>query len=682
MAQIDKLVWQFKGKDIVETSIHAFIENDSESCDIDINHVDIKAPAHHVSLSENLYIHSTNHRDWVVKPCTIQTSSGALQFGGTLSQSNTDFTCSWDKIDLGILAKAFNKKVVKSGFCSGSIYIGGDLDIPHIKAELSTPDLILGEYPLAIDLRLTQDQSGLKIDHAYISNAKQANALITGTWPIIVNRDGYLIRKDGHAAELQCDLDVPALEKIHFLHSIFEGGSLNSETTLSLVDGIPKCESSISLKNNRLHLFADHDDFILNSECSITLDDKSWTATAKVEQDDAHYISSQFTVPAPLPLFSLHQKNIDWDAFIQSCKGRIDFNDFYFQLKGSLPRIGDIQGSIVMDGRRIQAENFSASLGFEPLIVDGFILAGYPHLHEANVRIQGSRVLLVQSPSLRLRSDANLLISKTKTDPLKISGALNITDALYSEDFITTNRHSPEVDSQFQLLSLPEAALGGDVLDIYVSAKRSIRIRNSMLRADASGELRVRGTGMVPEPAGDVLIHEDNARLTLPFSTIWFNPSTITFKASDPFNPTFFISGTTKMQGYDMRVLLEGTMSNFSVNDIDIVSNPPLSPEEATRLITTGIPPRNIFDAGNDIDTSGLVIGWAIVETLRKVLGRSDPDKEKLINNIEVQIGRGVSKNGFNTIEVTAPFGDHFFLKVERDKYEDFNADVGVRKEW
>ena len=310
------------------------------------------------------------------------------------------------------------------------------------------------------------------------------------------------------------------------------------------------------------------------------------------------------------------------------------------------------------------------------------MICGYPHISEADVRIQGTRVLLVQSPGLRLRSDANLVIKKSTTTPLSMEGHLNIVDALYSEDFITTNRHSPEVDSQFQLFSLPDSFLGGANLDIKVSAKRSIRIRNGMLRADASGELRIRGTGAVPEPAGDILIHEDNAKLTLPFSTIWFNPSTITFKASEPFNPSFFISGHTKMQGYDLRIQLEGTMSDFSVNGIDIVSNPPLSAEEATRLITTGIPPRNIFDTGKDIDTSGLVIGWAIVETLRKVFGSGDPDKEKLINNIEVQIGRDVSDNGYNTIEVIAPLPNNFFLKVERDKYEDYNADIGIRKEW
>ena len=71
-----------------------------------------------------------------------------------------------------------------------------------------------------------------------------------------------------------------------------------------------------------------------------------------------------------------------------------------------------------------------------------------------------------------------------------------------------------------------------------------------------------------------------------------------------------------------------------------------------------------------------------LLKLYARYLAAGDPDKEKLINNIEVQIGRDVSDNGYNTIEVIAPLPNNFFLKVERDKYEDYNADIGIRKEW
>jgi hypothetical protein len=291
--------------------------------------------------------------------------------------------------------------------------------------------------------------------------------------------------------------------------------------------------------------------------------------------------------------------------------------------------------------------------------------------------------LLVQSPGLRLRTDCYLHIFKDDKQPLTLSGTANIADALYTSEFITTNRHAPEVDSQFQLFSLPESFLGSAQLDLRVSAARTIRIRNSMLRADASGEMLIRGTGAVPEPSGEVLIHE-NSRLNLPFSHIWFNSSTITFKPSEPFDPSFIINGRTKMQGYDLRIILEGKMSEFSVNGIDVVSNPPLSREEATRLITTGVPPRNINSTGKDIDTSGLVIGWAIIEALRKVFGDDDPEQEAFINQVDVQIGREVSESGYNTIEIVAPvpYTENLYLKAERDKYEDFNGMIIWRTEW
>ena len=680
MVQADNLTWNLNDEDQLVASVHGFIENDEERCHVEINHIDLRAPNHSFAIRENVSIRSSDHKDWQIDETKIQTSSGAVNIGGQLSQENSDFMLAWEHIDLGILSKAFDVADIK-GYCNGSVYIGGKLSHPNIKVSISAPNIELAQRNFEFDLACTQDQDGIEIDHCYINYGTYAKAIAVGSWPRFISSNGWTTCA-GKDAKLSVDIDAKALENIPELHGIISSGSVHGGITFRIKDDKPLLTSAIDIRDLTLALFASHEDFVLNGEHRMRLDDASWQSQLRIDQNARNYLQGTVKGTAPVPLLEISNWDNNWNAFLDTCKGQVDFKDLFFKIEGSIPRIGDINGSIIMDGRRISTKQLSATLGFEPLIIDGYVIAGHPHISEANVRVQGSRVLIVQSPGLRLRSDANLLIEQSDSKPLSLSGNLKIVDALYSEDFITTNRHSPEIDSQFQLFSLPEAFLAGANLDINVSAERSIRIRNSMLRADASGELRIRGTGAVPEPAGDVLIHEDNARLTLPFSTIWFNPSTITFKAGDPFNPAFFISGYTKMQGYDMRIQLEGSMSDFSVNGIDIVSNPPLGAEEATRLITTGVPPRNIFDTGKDIDTSGLVIGWAIVETLRKVFGSGDPDKEKFINNIEVQIGRDVSDNGYNTIEVIAPLPRNFFLKVERDKYEDYNADIGIRKEW
>ncbi len=680
MIHADDLLWNIDNKEF-KASLHAFIQNNGNQCKIEINDIALHAPAHHAAINNTFLITSTDHELWHVEETEIHTKSGTIKVGGVISKTESDFHIKWDALDLGVISRAFEFDQLH-GVCDGSVYIGGKLSEPNIEVEVAGPALRLGDSPLKVNVLCSQNPNGVEIDHCYISYGEYGEAMILGSWPRRLSLNGWE-ECVGMPPEIDIDIEAKKLHKWPEFHTIFNEGNLFVKAHLEEVNGQAQLKSEIVANKVNLDLFADHHGQTLNLQSSITMDDKNWSCAYSITQSSDQYIKGDLNVEAPGPLLRPAQWNKDINSIIKNINGKLSSRDIHFKIKGAVPRIGDINGDIAINKGVISTEQLSATLGYEPVIINGNVHMGYPHVQSCNVRLQGSRVLLVQSPSLRLRTNCNLLVQKDKDRPLSLSGQAEIIDALYTEEFITTARHTPEIDSQFQLFELPESFLGGAQLDLQVSANKTIRIRNSMLKADASGELRIRGTGMVPEPSGDVLIHQ-NSRLSLPFSNIWFSPSTITFNASEPFDPSFTINGRTKMQGYDLRIILKGKMSEFSVNGIDIVSNPPISPEEATRLITTGVPPRNISDTGKDIDTSGLVIGWAIVETLRKVFGNEDPERESFFDEIEVQIGRDVSRNGYNTIEVITPIPatDNMYLKLERDKYEDYNGMVIWRTEW
>lgn len=680
MLQASNLQWTVNDK-LIEASVHAFIKNDDHSCTIEVNNIDIKAPAHHASITNTFLITSQDHRRWQVEETTVKTRSGSLDIGGVLAPANSDFSMRWQQFDIGLLAGAFELNDI-DGHCDGSLIVTGDIFQPDINLEIKSPSLRYADQKMQIDLICSQNERGINIDHCSLTAENYVDALIIGSWPMLIGAGGWR-SVNGGRPDLSVQIEAHRLERWPKLHQHFTSGNAFLSLDISQPADELIVQGQLDMSDIHFDIIEDHDDFTLNGSHLFHLSDSKWLWQFQLAQRYEQYIKGRLRMDAPGALLQIGEWQADWLKLCDSIQGRIDAHDIHFKLKGAVPRIGNVRGGIDIDGRRISTSSLRASLGYEPIRIDGSVTCGWPHLERCDLTVVGERILLVQSPGLRLRTDCDLRLSKSSRQPLNLTGTMQITDALYTAEFITTNRHTPTVDTQFQLFSLPESFLGGAALDVRLSADNSIRIRNSMLRADASGEMRIRGTGMVPEPSGEVLIH-DNSVLKLPFSYIWFSPSTITFNPAEPFNPRFIINGRAKMQGYDLRIILEGKMSEFSVNGIDVVSNPPLSREEATRLITTGIPPRNINSTGKDIDTSGLVIGWAIVESLRKVFGGDDPEHDDFINRIEVQIGREVSENGYNTIEVTVPipYTEHYYLKAERDKYEDFNAMIKRGFEW
>ncbi len=680
MLHADDLLWQLNEKQQLKASIHSFIKNAGTHCSIEISDIELQTEDHHISISDDVHIRSEDHKAWRINKTRIKTSSGELFVEGVLSPNENDISLAWEKVNIGVLCKAFNIQHI-SGFCDGSLYWGGSFAEPRLDVKLSAPNLDIYQRNMQIDIACSQDENGINIDHCYAIQTDYAEAVLLGSWPRRISINGWE-KTNGPPPEATLNIEAKNIHTWPELNQIINQGNITLDAKITAPDGNPHIQGSIQAHNVSFAAIEDHQAFAFNGSQHFLFNDTTWETDGTFTQHENQFIKNKISVVAPTSILDLPSWKQDWDQVIQTMQGTINLQDLHFKLIGAVPRIGEITGTIQLDGRRVQTDLLTASLGYEPVTLNGFVDIGYPHIQAAQVQVQGNRALIVQSPDFRLRANCNLKVSKDKTTPLRVAGDLEITEALYSAEFITTNRHTPEVDTQFQLFSLPESFLGGANLDINASAHNSIIIHNSMMHAKASGELKIRGTGMVPEPSGDILIHEDGARLSLPFATVWFKPSTITFKASEPFDPSFAINGQTKMQGYNLRILLKGKMSTFSVNGIDIVSNPPISPEEATRLITTGVPPRDIFDNGKDIDTSGLVIGWAIVETMRKVFGNGDPQREKLIDRLEVQIGRDVSNSGLNTIEVIAPLFKNYFIKIERDKYEDFNADFGIKTEW
>ena len=354
MIQADNLTWQLNERDQVIASIHAFIENDEEQCHIEINDIDISAPNHKFSINQDVHVHSDNHKEWHIDETKIETNSGALHIGGTISNDASDFSLAWDDIDLGIVSKAFGLPEL-SGLCNGSLYIGGNLKHPNINVKIAVPELGFGGRQFDLDLSCSQSKDGMEIDHCFINYQDYVKIVALGAWPRFIGLDGLQFCT-GHDAKLSVDIEAEQLQRFPELNGIISNGSILGNIELIYKDEQPIFTSAIDIRNLSFSLFANHEEFVLNGEHRIRLDNTSWQSFIRIDQNDRNYLQGSVKGQAPAPLLKLAEWDQDWNAFLDTCKGQLDFKDLFFKLEGSIPRIGDINGRIIMDGRRISVE--------------------------------------------------------------------------------------------------------------------------------------------------------------------------------------------------------------------------------------------------------------------------------------------------------------------------------------
>ena len=119
----------------------------------------------------------------------IETNSGALDIGGTISNDASDFSLAWGDIDLAIVSKAFGLPEL-SGLCNGSLYIGGNLKHPNIKVKVAVPKLGFAGCQFDLDLSCSQSKDGIEIDHCYINYQDYVKVVALGAWPRFIGLDG------------------------------------------------------------------------------------------------------------------------------------------------------------------------------------------------------------------------------------------------------------------------------------------------------------------------------------------------------------------------------------------------------------------------------------------------------------------------------------------------------------
>ncbi len=355
--------------------------------------------------------------------------------------------------------------------------------------------------------------------------------------------------------------------------------------------------------------------------------------------------------------------------------GGVTLDGIELKMAGELPPFEKGRLEATYKDRKVTIDVLRGELGHAPIAVRGTVdLAagrlGGGSLPDFDLSLQGENALLVRNRHLRLRSNVDLKL-KTSGKELKATGIVKITDALYSEPMDLFVKGAPGVDLKLQLFSIRTEPFRSMKLDVKVEAERSFRIRNNVVRGDFSLDLTLGGTGEVPEPRGAIFLRDTLVKL--PFSSLKVDQGEIRFRPEDPFAPVVNVAARTRMKGYELNVQTKGALPDVQVF---ISSKPTLSQEDAILLLTTGATRAELEGQGIGraaLTKVGMFFGKRLVSS---VSGPSDPDERTLLDRFSFEIGRDISRSGQETIEGEFELTPRYYLRGERDRYDEYNIGI------
>jgi hypothetical protein len=362
-------------------------------------------------------------------------------------------------------------------------------------------------------------------------------------------------------------------------------------------------------------------------------------------------------------------------------KGKLELRKGELRLASSFPVIEGIEGSLVLEDRRVLAVDLAAEIGSAPLSIEGEIDLE-PATPTLDLTVRGESVLLARTSTVRLRSDADLRIEGTLAAP-RISGKIDLRSGRIRKDFeflsAVQGRGVKTSTEGITIFSFPEPPLSTLVFDLEIAASEAIELDSNVVRGKLRPQLRLAGTGAIPTLEGRVFL--DDLVLYLPGGHFRFPGGWVQFDRADPFHPTLDLHGQARLAGHDVTMAVSGPVDDPTV---DLSSSPPLARDRLILLVLSGVlPPEDLKGSGNQATRS--ITLYVAKDMFSRWMGSGgDESDESLFDRLEITTGSEASKGGVLSTEASLRVREGAFVKndavllvAERDTYEDYN--MGVR---
>ncbi|MDR9502526.1 MAG: translocation/assembly module TamB domain-containing protein, partial [Desulfurivibrionaceae bacterium] len=362
--------------------------------------------------------------------------------------------------------------------------------------------------------------------------------------------------------------------------------------------------------------------------------------------------------------------------------GTLLLRDGELRVPTILPAMESITAQVSLDDHTVQVDNLSGQLGGAPFSLSGS-LSRQKEGVQVDARLEGENILFFRDQDMKIRGDT-ILTLKGALAQMHLAGDIWLTDSRYTRnvDFLGFLRQSaPSPKPQGELFSLSEPPWRDMQFQVRIHSREPFELQNNLARGSLRPELLLAGTGELPVLTGEVYV--DPIRIRVPAGRIMVDGGLIRFSQEQPDLPTFNLSGSARLAGYDISMQIQGT----AAEPVIILSSiPPLPEDELLLLVLTGTPPSSGTGQGRESVAAmnmaiylgkGLLADWFGGDPLE-----SD---ESVLDRFELNIGRSITRSGENTVEAQFRLADgilypsdHLFLTSEKDVYDDVNAGIKI----
>ncbi len=333
----------------------------------------------------------------------------------------------------------------------------------------------------------------------------------------------------------------------------------------------------------------------------------------------------------------------------------------------TLPALQNFSARLNFAQNALSLERFGGDLAGGRFTMSGRVT--FPKLTQPtlDLRLKANSVLLARNDTLTARADANLAV----TGPFAaatVTGNVAMTNShiLKNIDLIPIGlpgRPAPQPPSERPDFSISAPPFRDWKFDVAIATKDPVLIRGNLATGEATGDLKLTGTGLHPALQG--LVRMEKVEATLPFSRLEVSRGSLTFDPSDSMNPKIDLEGTSVLRDYTVRVYVYGHVLS---PEAIFTSEPPLPQEEIISLIATGATRQEL--SGNNNVLAGRAAMLLVQQLYRKIVKKGEPTQSNaFFNRLDLDLGTVDPRTGQQQATARFKINDRLVL----------TGDVGVR---
>jgi translocation and assembly module TamB len=270
---------------------------------------------------------------------------------------------------------------------------------------------------------------------------------------------------------------------------------------------------------------------------------------------------------------------------------------------------------------------------------------------------------------LLLRGDLDLKLVSTDHGGAKITGKVNLRESLFSTDVRDlVPKGGVDTATRPPFFSVDQAPFSAWQLDIDLGGERFLRLRTPVFNGVASMHFHLANTLGEPRATGEAVINE--GQIMLPFTTFAIQQGSVQLTEANPYEPVLFVTGASRLYGYDLRMEISG---KASAPVVMFSSSPPLESNQVLVMVMAGEVPNSevTYTSGQRAARFGAFIGGNLVSS---VSGNSDA-----AGRLSISSGENVTTAGRETYTIEYRLNPRWSLVGEYDEFDCYNAGVKWR---